>query len=76
MNSLDTPAPESQESNESPVIEGEGNYTAARRHRESVKRFIDSGKVADAARDAQPVNEAEARELREAEAEGESHGKP
>ncbi len=53
-------------------LQGEGNYTAARRHRESVEDFVDSGRVDKAARDAAPDNEREAQALRDAEKAGRS----
>ena len=37
-----------------PALQGEGNYTAARRHRQSVKDFVESGDVERAAREAAP----------------------
>ena len=39
---------------DNPAMQGEGNYTAARGHRQSVKVFIDRGAVDQAARDAKP----------------------
>lgn len=57
------------------AIEGEGNYTAARRHRESVEQFVDDGKVDPAAREAEPDSAAEAEELKSAEEKGRSHAK-
>ena len=58
-----------------PAMQGEGNYTAARRHRESVEAFIDAGKVAPAADKAAPANAAEAQALKDAEAQGRKHAK-
>lgn len=58
-----------------PELQGEGNYTAARRHRKSVERFVDSGDVERAARDAAPASDEEARELREAEEAGRAHAR-
>lgn len=56
-------------------MQGEGNYAAARRHRESVKQFIDEGKVEPAARDAAPDSAAEADELTDAEEAGRQHAR-
>lgn len=56
-------------------LQGEGNYDAARRHRESAEKFAHSGKVEPAAREAAPRNPAEEREMREAEDTGKSHAK-
>ncbi len=64
------PAEADKLEHDDPALQGEGNYTAARRVRESQKKFIDDGKVAPAARDAAPVDAAEERELREAEKAG------
>ena len=58
-----------------PALQGEGNYAAARRHRESVEQFIDAGKVQSAAENAAPTDAAEAEDLRAAEEEGKSHAK-
>jgi hypothetical protein len=60
------PAPESDR------IEGEGSYTATRRHRKSVEDFIDRGRVEPAAQSAQPQDAQEAAELRDAEREARS----
>lgn len=56
-------------------LQGEGNYAAARRHRESVEDFVESGKVDDAAREAAPHDAQEADEMQEAERIGQSHAK-
>ena len=66
-----TPAPDAD-----PALQGEGNYTAARRHRESVEHFVESGQVDDAAREAAPHNPREAQEMKEAEAAGRARAKP
>lgn len=56
-------------------LQGEGNYAAARRHRESVEKFVKSGAVEPPAREAAPHNIDEAREMRDAEQAGKSHAK-
>lgn len=56
-------------------LQGEGNYDAARRHRESAEKFVKSGAVEPAAREAAPHNIDEAREMRDAEQAGKSHAK-
>jgi hypothetical protein len=53
-----------------PALQGEGNYIAARRHRASVKKFIQSGKVEQAADAAAPHDSDEARVLLDAEKKG------
>lgn len=65
----------SHDTPEDPALQGEGNYTAARRHRESVKKFVDAGKVGPAAHDAAPDSDTQASELEQAEAAGRSHAK-
>lgn len=56
-------------------VEGEGSYTAARQYNDATRAFVASGKVDAAAEAARPESEAEARELRDAEAEGRAHRK-
>lgn len=56
-------------------VQGEGDYEAARRHRESLESFVKSGKVEQAAHDAAPKTKREADELKDAEHAGESHSK-
>ena len=58
-----------------PALQGEGNYTAARRYRESAEQFVESGKVDQAAHDAEPDNPRQARELKDAEAEAKKHAR-
>jgi len=57
------------------ALQGEGNYTAARRHRASVKDFIDAGGVDEAAHQAAPQTAAEERDMKDAETEGRAHAK-
>lgn len=57
-------------------LQGEGNYTAAKEYDEATQAFIKSGKVKDAAKNAAPKNDAEAREMLEAEEKGRAHAKP
>jgi hypothetical protein len=54
---------------------GEGNYKASRDYNERTKRFVESGRVEDAARNAEPGDEREAAELDKAEAEGKARAK-
>jgi hypothetical protein len=53
-----------------PAMQGEGNITAARRHRKSTEQFVESGQVPDAARAAEPKSAHEAQELLSAEKKG------
>lgn len=54
-------------------VEGEGSYTAAKDYDKRTKKFIDSGKVDQAANDAAPKSDQEAREMQEAERVGKKH---
>lgn len=56
-------------------LQGEGDYEAARRHREAVQDFVKSGKVDQAAHDAKPMTPQEQVALEIAERVGESHSK-
>lgn len=53
-----------------PAMQGEGNYTAARRHRQSAEDFVDGGGVEQAARDAAPDTERQSKQLLDAEKAG------
>ena len=55
-----------------PAMQGEGNITAARRHRKAAESFIAQGKVAAAAQAAAPQTAAQAEALRLAEQKGRS----
>jgi hypothetical protein len=56
-------------------VHGEGNYQASRDYNARTKQFVESGKVEDAARAAEPNSEAEALDMAAAEAEGKRHAK-
>ena len=49
---------------------GEGNYKASRQYNDATKKFVESGRVDEAAKDARPEDEVEALEMANAEAEG------
>jgi len=53
--------------------EGEGNKTAAREYNEAQRRFVESGKVEEKAREAEKALDSDARELERAEAVGKRH---
>jgi hypothetical protein len=53
--------------------EGEGNKTAAREYNEAQRRFVDSGKVEEKAREAERALDRDKRELERAEAVGKRH---
>jgi hypothetical protein len=52
---------------------GEGNHAADKRYRDETKRFIDSGRVDEAAREAQQAMEEDPEGLEAAEEEGRAH---
>ena len=54
---------------------GEGNYKASRQYNQATKKFVESGKVEKAAREAQPETESEALQMANAEAEGRRRAK-
>ena len=54
---------------------GEGNYKASRQYNDATKKFVESGRVDDAARNAAPKSDAEAKEMRNAEAQAKQHAK-
>ena len=56
-------------------VEGEGSYTGSKEYNKRTKKFVDSGKVQEAANDAAPKSEQEAREMKEAERIGKQHVK-
>jgi hypothetical protein len=58
-----------------PKLQGEGDYDAARRYNDATKRFVDSGAVPAAARNAKPKTPAQAQELEQAEQAGRQHAK-
>lgn len=57
--------------------EGEGSRTAAKQYNDAAKKFVESGKVDKAAKDAErAIYGEEADELKRAEDEGRSHAAP
>ena len=56
-------------------VEGEGSYTAAKDYNQRTKKFIDSGRVDQAARDAEPQSEEEKHAMEEAERIGKQRAK-
>ena len=56
-------------------LQGEGNYTAAKKYDDDTRNFIASGKVKNAVESAAPKNAGEEREMQEAEAIGRSRAK-
>jgi hypothetical protein len=56
-------------------VEGEGSYTASKDYNERTKKFVDSGKVDEAANDAKPKSAQEAHEMQKAERLGKQRAK-
>ena len=56
-------------------VEGEGSYSATKDYTQRTKKFIDSGKVEQAAEDAKPETEQEADEMQKAERAGKQKAK-
>jgi hypothetical protein len=56
-------------------VEGEGSYTGTRDYNQRTKKFIESGKVEDAARKASPQSEEEAQAMQKAERIGKKRAK-
>jgi hypothetical protein len=56
-------------------IEGEGSYSGTKDYNERQRKFIESGKVDEAARDSQPQSESEKHEMQKAERIGKQHAK-
>ena len=56
-------------------VEGEGSYTGSKDYNERTKKFVDSGKVEQAARDAEPRNVEEKQSMQKAERIGKAHAK-
>ena len=56
-------------------VEGEGSYTAARRHRKSVEDYIEGHDVEQDARNAAPDDARQAQEMEEAERKGKRHAR-
>jgi hypothetical protein len=54
---------------------GEGNYKASKEYNDATKKFVDAGKVDEAAQKAKPQSADEARQMEQAEQEGKSHAK-
>lgn len=56
-------------------VQGEGDYVAGRRYDKAQRDFVKSGKVDEAAREAQPDDAAQAAEMEHAERIGKSRSK-
>jgi hypothetical protein len=56
-------------------VEGEGSYSASKDYNQRTKKFVESGKVDEAARAAKPKSEQERHEMQKAERIGKQHAK-
>ncbi len=56
-------------------VEGEGSYKGSKDYNERTQKFVESGKVEDAARAAKPQSEEEAHQMHKAERIGKQHSK-
>jgi hypothetical protein len=56
-------------------VEGEGSYSGTKDYNERTKKFIESGKVEEAARNAEPKSEEERQAMRDAERIGRERSK-
>ena len=56
-------------------VEGEGSYSGSKDYNERTKKFVDSGKVDQAAQDAEPKSEQEKHEMQKAERMGKERAK-
>jgi len=56
-------------------IQGEGDYESAKKFDDAEAAFVKSGKVDQAARDAEPKSDAEAQDMQNAEETGKSRAK-
>jgi len=56
-------------------VEGEGSYTGSKDYNERTKKFVDSGKVDDAARKAEPKSDQEKHAMQKAERVGRERAK-
>jgi hypothetical protein len=56
-------------------VEGEGSYSGTKDYNERQRKFVESGKVEEAAREAEPQSEQEKHEMQKAERIGRQHAK-
>ena len=56
-------------------VEGEGSYTGTKDYNQRTRKFVESGKVDEAARDAEPQSEEERKAMQEAERTGRQRAK-
>jgi len=56
-------------------VEGEGSYSGSKEYNQRTEKFVKSGKVEQAARDAEPKSEEEKQAMQKAERIGKQHAK-
>jgi hypothetical protein len=56
-------------------VEGEGSYSASKDYNQRTKKFVESGKVDQAAHDAEPKTEEERHAMQKAQRIGKQHAK-
>ena len=56
-------------------VEGEGSYKGSKDYNERTRKFVESGKVSEAARDAEPKSEQEKHDMQKAERIGKQRAK-
>ena len=56
-------------------VEGEGSYSGSKDYNKRTEKFVESGKVDDAARAAKPQSEEEAHQMHKAERIGKQHAR-
>ena len=61
--------------NQDDKVEGEGSYKGTKEYNERTKKFVDAGKVGEAAKAAEPRSPEEAQEMEKAERLGKKHAK-
>jgi hypothetical protein len=64
-----------QKDNDKDKVEGEGSYSGTKEYNQRTKKFVESGKVDEAAHDAEPKSEEEKHAMQKAERIGKQHAK-
>jgi hypothetical protein len=66
---------EKRKGNSHDQVEGEGSYSGSKDYNERTKKFVQSGKMGEAARDAEPKSEEEKHAMQKAERLGKERAK-
>lgn len=61
--------------NQDDKVEGEGSYKGTKDYNQRTQKFIDAGKVGEAAKNAEPRSPEEQQEMEKAERAGKKHAK-